>query len=102
MIDVVAPAVIVLGVLRGTVFGRIRDLDTLLGTAYGLTFLVALAVAVATFLWRRFVIVPATRALAAASVNPDGPQAPSLRRLSGARSWLPCLSSLDSWWCSRA
>src|SRR5688572_10088303 len=72
VIDVVAPTVIVLGVLRGTVFGPIRGLDTLLGTAYGLTFLVALVVAVATFLWGRYVIVPATRALVAAPVNPDG------------------------------
>jgi len=72
VIDIVAPAVIILGFLRGTVFGSIRDADSLFGTAYGLTFLVALIVAIATFLWGRFVIVPATRALAKAPVNPDG------------------------------
>ena len=72
VIDIVAPAVIVLGVLRGTLFGPIRDANALFGTAYGLTFLVALIVALATFVWGRFVIVPATRALAAAPVNPDG------------------------------
>jgi uncharacterized membrane protein len=70
--DIVAPAVIVLGFLRGTLFGPIRDAGALFGTAYGLTFLVALIVAIATFLWGRFVIVPATRVLASAPVNPDG------------------------------
>jgi uncharacterized membrane protein len=70
--DIVAPAVIILGVLRGTVFGPIRDVNTLLGTAYGLTWLVALIVATGTFLWGRYVIVPATRTLATAPVNPDG------------------------------
>jgi putative copper export protein len=64
--------VIILGLLRGTVFGSIRDADALFGTAYGLTFLVALIVALATFVWGRFVIVPAARALATAPVNPDG------------------------------
>ena len=72
VIDIVAPAVIILGTLRGTVFGQIRDVNALLGTVYGLTFLVALIVAIATFLWGRFVIVPAVRALATAPVNADG------------------------------
>lgn len=72
VIDIVAPAVIILGILRGTVFGQVRDLNSLVGTVYGLTFAVALVVAVATFLWGRFVIVPAARALATAPVNADG------------------------------
>ena len=76
--DIVGPAVIILGLLRGTLFGPIKDLNGLLGTAYGLTFLLALIVATATFLWGRFVIVPATRALARAPVNPDGTPTPEL------------------------
>lgn len=72
VIDIVGPAVIILGIVRGTVFGPIRDTDALFGTAYGLTWLVALVVATATFLWGRYVIVPATRALAKAPVNADG------------------------------
>ena len=44
-----AIAVIVLGIIRGTVFGPIRSVDALFGTAYGLTWLVALAVACLTF-----------------------------------------------------
>ena len=72
VIDIVAPAVIILGILRGTVFGPIKDAAFLFGTPYGLTWLLALVVAIATFLWGRFVIVPSTRALATAPVNSDG------------------------------
>jgi uncharacterized membrane protein len=78
VIDVVAPAVIVLGIIRGTFFGPIKDVDALTGTTYGLTWAVALIVAIATFLWGRFVIVPSTRALAKAPVNPDGGPTPQL------------------------
>jgi uncharacterized membrane protein len=72
VIDIVAPAVIVLGFIRGTFLGPIHDADDLLGTAYGVTWLVALVLAIATFLWGRFVIVPATQVLSRAPVNPDG------------------------------
>jgi uncharacterized membrane protein len=46
-----AIAVIVLGVLRGTVFGSIKTADTLFGTAYGITWLVALVLALVTAYW---------------------------------------------------
>lgn len=78
VIDVVAPAVILLGIVRGTVFGPIRDADALFGTAYGITWLVALVLAIATFIWGRFVIVPATLALTRAPVNADGSPTPEL------------------------
>jgi hypothetical protein len=78
VIDIVAPAVIILGILRGTVFGPIRDANALLGTAYGLTWLVALIVATATFLWGRFVIVPTVGALNSVPVNADGSATPEL------------------------
>jgi len=45
-----ASAVIVLGILRGTVFGSIRSLDAVT-TTYGLTWLVALGLALVTFVW---------------------------------------------------
>jgi uncharacterized membrane protein len=70
--DIVAPAVIVLGVIRGTLLGPINTFADILGTGYGVTWLVALVAATATFLWGRFVIVPATQRLAAAPVNADG------------------------------
>jgi len=78
VIDVVAPAVILLGIVRGTVFGPIRDADALFGTAYGITWLVALVLAIATFIWGRFVIVPATLSLTRAPVNADGSPTPEL------------------------
>ncbi len=37
-----APVVLLLGIVRGTVFGPINSLDMLFGTAYGITWLVAL------------------------------------------------------------
>jgi hypothetical protein len=46
-----ATATIILGVLRGTLFGQIRSVDALLGTSYGITWLVALVVAIVTFSW---------------------------------------------------
>ncbi len=70
--DIDAPAVIVLGVIRGTLLGPINTFADILGTGYGVTWLVALVAATATFLWGRFVIVPATQRLAAAPVNADG------------------------------
>lgn len=70
--EVVAPAVIVLGIIRGTFLGPIKNLDTMLGTAYGLTWLVALVVAILTHLWGRFVIKAGVRAMNLAPVNPDG------------------------------
>ena len=51
IIKPVAAAVIVLGVLRGTVFGQIRSADALFGTTYGLTWLVALVVSIVAFYW---------------------------------------------------
>lgn len=51
VIKPVAAAVIILGFLRGTVFGQIRSADALFGTMYGLTWLVALVVAIVAFYW---------------------------------------------------
>jgi len=52
----VAIAVIVLGILRGTLFGPIKSLDILLNTNYGITWLVALLLAIATYGWGEFMI----------------------------------------------
>ena len=70
-----AMAVITLGILRGTVFGSIQSLDAL-GTTYGLTWLVGLIAAIATFLWGKRVLEPAIGRMnavsIAAAVLPDG------------------------------
>jgi uncharacterized membrane protein len=44
----IAVGTIVIGFIRGTVFGPVKSLDVLLGTAYGITFLVALVAALTT------------------------------------------------------
>ena len=75
VLNVVAPAVIILGILRGTVFGQVRGLDSLT-TTYGLTWLVGLIAATATFAWGKRVIEPAIGRMNAITVAdallPDG------------------------------
>ena len=78
IIDVVAPAILVLGVIRGTVLGPIDSLEELFTTAYGLTFLVAAVMIVAVYLWGRFVIIRAVERLAAAPLTPEGGPTPEL------------------------
>jgi uncharacterized membrane protein len=55
--------VIVLGLIRGIVFGPVQSLDILFGTAYGITFLIASLAAVVTFLWGHFAVGRAARHL---------------------------------------
>ena len=55
--------VIVLGLVRGIVFGPVQSLDFLFGTVYGITFLIAFLAAVATFLWGHFAVGRAARHL---------------------------------------
>jgi uncharacterized membrane protein len=46
---IVGGLVLLLGILRGTVFGPIDSLDALLGTTYGITWLVALVATIGLF-----------------------------------------------------
>ena len=78
VINVVAPSVIVLGIIRGTLLGPIKSLDLLLGTAYGVTWLVALLAAILTFFWGRVMISGGVRTMNLAPVNPDGTPTPEL------------------------
>jgi uncharacterized membrane protein len=70
-----AMAVIVLGFLRGTVFGSIKSVDALT-TTYGLTWLFALVLAIFTFFWGLKVIVGALERFNAFDLDqatlPDG------------------------------
>jgi uncharacterized membrane protein len=75
---VVVPTLILLGIVRGTVLGPIRSVDALLGTAYGLTWLTALGVTVATYLFGLLVITAALRRMDLAPLNPDGSASPEL------------------------
>ncbi len=70
--QIVVPLILILGILRGTVLGPIRSVDHLVGTAYGLTWLVALVVTTATYLWGLFVIVPSLARMEQAPLNADG------------------------------
>ena len=76
-----ATAVIVLGILRGTVFGQIKDLDALT-TTYGLTWLLALILSIVTYYWGLRVITPAVERFNAFPIDqatlPDGTANPGL------------------------
>ena len=76
--EVVVPLIIVLGVIRGTLLGPIDDIETLFGTAYGITWLVALVAAVGTWQWGRLAITPAIRHMNGLPLNADGSAPPEL------------------------
>ena len=81
VIPIAAMGVILLGILRGTVFGQIKSLDALTST-YGITWLLALIVASATFVWGKRIIEPAINrmnAIPLADANlPDGSPSPAM------------------------
>ena len=55
--------VVALGILRGTVFGRLRSLDAVFGTTYGLTWLMALLLSIGFIFWGLLVLKPRAEAL---------------------------------------
>jgi uncharacterized membrane protein len=83
----IAVATIVLGILRGTVFGPLKNADALFGTLYGWTWLFALVAAIATLTWGLRVLVPASERLAendaAWEQTPDGRPTPEADALIG-------------------
>ncbi len=75
---VVVPLIVILGIVRGTALGPIKSIDVLFGTAYGLTWLTALAVTILLYLFALFVIVPALRRMDLAGIGVDGSPTPAL------------------------
>ena len=78
VIDLVGPAVIVLGFIRGTFLGQLHSVSDVFGSTYGLTWLVGLLAATATFLWGKFVIVGALDAMNRLPLGADGTATPEL------------------------
>lgn len=74
---IVGPAIIVLGFVRGTVFGPIKSIDALT-TAYGITWLVALVVALALYRWAFTTYAGALHALTTVPLAPDGSATPEV------------------------
>jgi uncharacterized membrane protein len=97
VIGVVAPTVILLGILRGTVFGQVRSLDSLT-TGYGLTWLLGLVAATATFAWGKLVLEPAIGRMnaipAAEALLPDGQMSPAMAAAVGSLKQLGVLELL--------
>ena len=54
----IAYLTIALGIIRGTVFGPVQSVEFLFGTAYGITWLIALLIAVMLILYGQFVLEP--------------------------------------------
>ena len=78
LFNVVGPLVILLGFVRGTFLGSIHGIDDVFGSAYGITWLVALIAASSTFAWGKLAIEPALHRMSAAPLNPDGTVSPEL------------------------
>jgi len=75
---VVVPSIIVLGFLRGTVFGPIKSVETLFTTAYGITWLVALIATIGLYVWGLTILDRALRALDATPLASDGSATPEV------------------------
>ena len=78
VLNIVIPTVIVLGFVRGTLLGPIDSVEAALTTAYGITWLVALAIGLGLWGWSRFVIEPAIEKMNAVPISPDGVVSPEL------------------------
>ena len=78
IIDVIAPSILLLGFIRGTVLGPIDSVGEVFTSAYGITWLLAIVMIVAIFVWSRFVILAAVDRLATAPLTPDGGPTPEL------------------------
>jgi uncharacterized membrane protein len=79
---VVVPILILLGFVRGTVFGPIKSLDALT-TAYGLTWLVALVVTIGLYRWAFTTYTRALLALTTVPLAPDGSATPEVEAATG-------------------
>lgn len=80
LFDVAVPLIVVLGFIRGTLLGPIDSVGDVFASPYGITWLVALLAATATFLWGRFVIVSAVRHMDAIPLDAEAGRRPNSRR----------------------
>jgi uncharacterized membrane protein len=55
----VAALVILIGILRGTVWGQVQSFDVLFGTQYGITFFISLLLGLGVYAWGYFITRPA-------------------------------------------
>jgi uncharacterized membrane protein len=58
--------VVLLGFLRGTVFGHLHSLDAVFGSAYGITWLITLLLGLSVIAWGLFVLAPRVEGLGTA------------------------------------
>lgn len=78
ILDIVVPLILLLGFVRGTFLGPIDSVADVFGTAYGITWLVGLVAAIATYAWGRLVIVPAVAGMNRQPLLENGEASPQL------------------------
>src|SRR5262245_43640291 len=59
----VGVTVVLLGFLRGTVFGQLHSLDAVFASAYGVTWMISLLLGVGVIVWGLLVLAPRAEAL---------------------------------------
>lgn len=95
MMLIAASGTIVLGIIRGTVFGEIKDVADL-GSAYGIYWLIGLVAACVTYAYGTWYLSPRanrlTAQMAAAGVGPGGQMPP---KLAAAMSRLKIIALLE-------
>jgi len=69
--EVVGSITILLGIIRGTLLGPVQTLGYLLGTAYGITWAIALLFGLGILAWSHFVTTPASEPIAQAMAAGD-------------------------------
>jgi uncharacterized membrane protein len=69
--EVVGGITILLGIIRGTLLGPVQTLDFLFGTAYGITWAIALLLGLGILAWSHFVSTPATEPMVQAMAAGD-------------------------------
>jgi uncharacterized membrane protein len=69
--EVLGGITILLGIIRGTLLGPVQSLGFLLGTAYGITWGIALLLALGILAWSHYVTTPAAEPMATAMAAGD-------------------------------
>ena len=78
ILKAVVPAIVLLGIVRGTLLGPIKTAEALFGSAYGVTWLTALVLTVGVYAWGLRVLEPALQRMGAAPLAADGTATPEL------------------------
>ncbi len=71
VLETVGAITVLLGIIRGTLLGPVQSVQFLLGTPYGITWSIALALGLGILAWSHFVLGPSTDRLRGAMAAGD-------------------------------